>query len=168
MRISALNSLLSSSHGLHSHPYSRQPLQSLSIQPSLSLPRTHAPLTFAIDTFLAIRYSFIHSTSPNQLNSLRFTVLANSLYFSSSLLTRYPPYNTFGTIIPSHSHFLHLYSIHYWLGTRFNAPNALYPSFILYTTYISHPPSATTCYPEYLRQFISSKGTGGAPSIRCI
>ena len=40
-----------------------------SIQPNLGLRRTRPPLTSAINTFLAIRYSFILSTSPNHLIS---------------------------------------------------------------------------------------------------
>ena len=39
-----------------------------SIQPNLGLPRTRPPLTSAIITLLAIRYSFTLSTCPNQLN----------------------------------------------------------------------------------------------------
>ena len=41
-----------------------------SIQPTLGLPRTHPPLTSAINTLLAIRYSSIRSTCPNHLNTL--------------------------------------------------------------------------------------------------
>ena len=42
----------------------------LSIQPNLGLPHTRPPLTSAINTLLAIRYSSILYTCPNHLNTL--------------------------------------------------------------------------------------------------
>ena len=50
-----------------------------SIQPNLGLPRARSPLTFAINTLLAIQYSSILSASPNDLNILWSTLLASSL-----------------------------------------------------------------------------------------
>ena len=50
-----------------------------SIQPNLRLPRTRPPLTSAINTLLAIRYSSILSICPNHLNTLWSALLANSL-----------------------------------------------------------------------------------------
>ena len=50
-----------------------------SIQHNLGLPRTSPPLTSAINTLLAIRYSSILSTCPNHLNTLWSALLANSL-----------------------------------------------------------------------------------------
>ena len=50
-----------------------------SFQPNLGLPHTRPPLTSAIYTFLAIRYSSILSTYPNHLNTIRTTIFANSL-----------------------------------------------------------------------------------------
>ena len=41
-----------------------------SIQPNLGLPHIRPPLTSAINTLLAIRYSSILSTCPNHLNTL--------------------------------------------------------------------------------------------------
>ena len=51
-------------------PLLPKPTFTPSIQPNLSLPRTHPPLTPAINTLLAIRYSSILSTCPNHLNTL--------------------------------------------------------------------------------------------------
>ena len=50
-----------------------------SIQPNLGLPRTRPPLTSAINTILAKRYSYILSTCPNHLNILWSALLANSI-----------------------------------------------------------------------------------------
>ena len=52
-----------------------------SIQPNLSLPHTRPPLTSAINTVLAIRYSSILSTCPNHLNTLWTIQLDNSFLF---------------------------------------------------------------------------------------
>ena len=57
-----------------------------SIQPMFGLPRTRPPLTSAINTLLAIRYSSILSTCPNHLNTLWSALLAN--YFSIPALIR--------------------------------------------------------------------------------
>ena len=57
------------------------------IQPNLGLPRTRPPLTSAINTFLAIRNSFIIYTCPNHLNTLRSALLANSLSLPAHLRT---------------------------------------------------------------------------------
>ena len=54
-------------------------------------------------------------------------------------------------------------SIHF---PPFSAPHAQYPSFILCTTSLSHPPSAATCDPRYLIQSTSSNGL--SYSITCI
>ena len=63
-----------------------------SIQPNLGLPRTRPPLTSAINTLLAIRYSSILSTCTNHLNTIGSALFANSLSTpallrTSSLLT---------------------------------------------------------------------------------
>ena len=58
-----------------------------SIQPNLGLPRTRPPLTSAINTHLAIRYSSIVSTCPNHLNTHWSALLANSLYVPALLRT---------------------------------------------------------------------------------
>ena len=50
------------------------------------------------------------------------------------------------------------------LSTLFSDLHALYPS--LCTTSFSHPPSAATCYPRYLKQSTSSNGS--LYSIICI
>ena len=51
-----------------------------SIQPNLGLQRTNPPLTSAINTLLAIRYSSILSTCPNHLNTLWSALLGDLLY----------------------------------------------------------------------------------------
>ena len=47
-----------------------KPTYTPSIQPNLDLPRTRSPLTSAINTLVAIRYSSILSTCPNHLITL--------------------------------------------------------------------------------------------------
>ena len=49
-------------------------------------------------------------------------------------------YNAVGTITPSYIHFLAFISNPLLRSTLFNNPHALYPSFILCTTSLSHPP----------------------------
>ena len=56
-------------------------------QPYLGLPRTRLPLTSAINSLLAIRYSSILSTFPNHLNTLRSALLANSISIPALLYT---------------------------------------------------------------------------------
>ena len=55
-----------------------------SIQPNLGLPRTRPPLTSAINTLLAIRYSSILSTCPNHLNILSDPFYSLTPFYSSS------------------------------------------------------------------------------------
>ena len=85
-----------------------------SIQPNLGLPRTRPPLTSAISTLLAIRYSSILSTCPNHLNTLSFAsaLLADSLSIPALLRT-----SSFHTTHSWHSNqtfqTLHLNNIHF-------------------------------------------------------
>ena len=65
----------------------RPPLITPSIQPILGLPRNRPPLSSAINTLLAIRYSSILSTCPNHLNTLWSVLLANSLSIKALLRT---------------------------------------------------------------------------------
>ena len=58
-----------------------------SIQPTLGLPRISPPLTSAINTLLAIRYSSILYIWPNHLNTLWSALLANSLSIPAYLRT---------------------------------------------------------------------------------
>ena len=170
-----------------------------SIQPNLGLPCTRPPLTSAINTLLAIRYSSILSRCPNHLNTHWSAILANPVsipallrtssflslsildtptkhlkYFISRIFTfllsalliphASAPYNAVGTIItPSYRHLLAFISYPLLL---FSAPHALYPSFILCITSLSHPLSAATCDPRYLKQSTSSHGS--TFSITCI
>ena len=76
------------------------------------------------------------------------------------------PYNFVGTITPSYRHFLSFIPNPLLLRTLFSAPQALYPSFILCTTSLSHHPTAATCDPSYLKQSTSSNGSPS--SITCI
>ena len=159
------------------------------IQPNLCLPRIRRPLTSAINTLLAIRYSFILSTRPNHLNTHWSALLANyfsipALLCTSSFLTlsirgtptkllkhfisrtftfllsalliphASAPYNAVGKITPSYRHFLAFIPYPQLIRTLFRAPQALYPCFILCTTSFSHPHSAATCDPRYLKQSI--------------
>ena len=85
-----------------------------SIQPKVGLPRTRPPLTSAINTLLAIRYSSILSTCPNHLNTLWSALLANSLsiqlsYASSFLTLSIRVRNETNQT----SHTLHLKNIHF-------------------------------------------------------
>ena len=83
-----------------------------SIQANLGLPRTNPPLTSAINTFLAIRYSSILSTCPNHLNPLWSALLANSLSIPALLHT-----SSFLTLHSRHSNQTsqtrHLKNIHF-------------------------------------------------------
>ena len=58
-----------------------------SIQPNHCLPSTCPPLTSAINTLLAMRYSTILSTSLNHLNTLWSALLAKSLLIPALLRT---------------------------------------------------------------------------------
>ena len=69
-------------------------------------------------------------------------------------------------IYSSYRHFLTFIRNPLLLRALFSDPQALYPSFILCTTSLSHPPSAATCYPRYLNQSTSSNGSPF--SITCI
>ena len=60
-------------------------------------------------------------------------------------------YNTVGTITPSYGHLLAIIFNPLLLSTLLSAPHALYPSFILCTTSLSHPPSVATCDHRYLK-----------------
>ena len=70
------------------------------------------------------------------------------------------------TIIPSYRHFLAFISNPLLLRAPFSTHQALYPSFILCTASLSHPPSAATCDPRRLKQSTSSNGSPF--SITCI
>ena len=92
-------------------------------------------------TLLAIWYSFILSTCPNHLNTLWSALLANSLSIPALLRT-----SSFLTIHLWHSNQTSqiLLPNPLLLRTLFRTPQALKPSFILWTTSLSHPPSAAT------------------------
>ena len=72
----------------------------------------------------------------------------------------------FGTIIPSCRRIFAIVNNSLLLSTLFSSPQALYPSFILCTTSISHHPFAATCEPRYLKQSTSS--IGSPFSLACI
>ena len=118
-------------------------------QNSLSIPallRTSSFLTRSIrDTPTKLLKHFISKT---------FTFLHSALLIPHASA----PYNSVGTIIPSYRQFLDFIPNPLLLSTLFSAPHALYPSFILCTTSLSHPPSAATWDPRYLKQSISSNG----------
>ena len=60
-----------------------------SIHPNLGFPRTRPPLTSAINTRLAIRYSFILSTFPYHLNTLLSALLGDSRSIPASYAPLY-------------------------------------------------------------------------------
>ena len=68
---------------------------------NLGIPLTSPPLTSAINTLLAIKYSFVLSISTNHFNTVWSTVRANQLnfYFSSSMHLFFP-----NSIHSSHFH----------------------------------------------------------------
>ena len=71
-----LSILRAISRRFHRHPPdAKSHLCTISIQPNLDLPRTHPPLTSAMDTHLPIRYWSIIYTCPNHLNNLWSTLL---------------------------------------------------------------------------------------------
>ena len=156
-----------------------------SIQPNLGLPRTRPPLPSAINTLLDIWYSSILSKCPNHLNTLWSALLANSLSIPALLRTSSFQTLSFATLQQNFSNtsfqehslsfsqrfsypmpLLRTTPLVLLLRTLFSAPQALYPSFILCTTSFSHPPSAATCDPRYLKQSTSSKSSPF--SITCI
>ena len=71
------------------------------------------------------------------------------------------PYNAVGTITHSYRHFFAFIPNPLLLRTLFSTSQTLYQSFILCTTSLSHPPSAATCDPRYLKQSTSSNGCEG-------
>ena len=97
-----------------------------SIQPYLGLPSTRPPLTSAINTFLAIRYSSIFSTCPNHPNNLWSTISASSLSIPALLCT-----SSFRTIKSWGSHqtsqTLHLQKVHFLLSVLSIIPRASAP-----------------------------------------
>ena len=64
-----------------------------------------------------------------------------------------------GTITHSYRHFLAFIPNPLLLSTLFSASHTLYPSFILCTTSLSHPPTAATYNPKYFKQSTSSNGS---------
>ena len=94
-----------------------------SIQPNLGLIRTRLPLTSAINTLLAIRYSSIISICPNYLNTLWSALLANSLSMPGS-----PTHLFIPNSIPSRhsnqtSQTLNLQNIHFPSLSTSHTPN---------------------------------------------
>ena len=116
---------------------------------SLSIPallRTSSFLTLSIrDAPTKLLKHFISRT---------FTFLLSALLIPHASA----PCNAVCSITPSYGHFLAVLPSPLLLSTLFSSPHALYPSFILCTTSISHPPPAATCDPRYLKQSTSSEG----------
>ena len=90
---------------------------------------------------------------PNISNTFTFLLSALLIPHGSA------PYNAVGTITHSYRHFLAFIPSPLLLSFLFSAPHTLYPSFILCTTPLSHPQSAATCDPRYLKQSTSSNGS---------
>ena len=117
-----------------------------SIQPNHSLPRTHPPLTSAINRLLTIQYSSILSTCPNHLNTLWSALLTNSLSIpaivctSSFLTLSNHVYELYPIFIPNSiqtSQTLYLKNIHFLLSALlipqasalYNAVSTITPSY---------------------------------------
>ena len=81
---------------------------------------------------------FIHDT-PTKL--LKHFISRTFAFFLPEFLIphAYAPYNAIGTITPSYRHFLAFIPNPQLLITLFSTSQALYPSFILCTTSLSHP-----------------------------
>ena len=144
-------------HPFFPHAQTISILWSALLANSLSIPallRTSSFLTLSIrDTPTKLLKHFISRT---------FTFLLSELLIPHTSA----PSNAVGTITPSYRHFLAFIPNPLLLRTLFSAPQALYPSFILCTTSLSHPPSAANYDPRYLKQSTSSNGSPF--SITCI
>ena len=97
----------------------------------------------------------LHTRPPLTLHLKTFT------FFLSALLIPHAsaPYNAFGKMTPSYRHFLAFIPYPLLLSTLLSPPHALYPSFILCTTSLSHPPSTDTSDPRYFKKSTSSNGS---------
>ena len=83
----------------------------------------------------------IHRDTPTKL--LKHFISRTFTFPLSALLIPHAsaPYNAVGTITPSYGHFLAFIPNPLLLRTLFSAAQALYPTFILCTTSLTHPPS---------------------------
>ena len=148
-KTSATNTILAIRYSsiLSTCPNHLNTLWSVLLANSLSVPallRTSSFLTLSIrDTPTKLLKHFISRT---------FTFLLSAFLIPHTSA----PYNAVGTITPSYKHFLACIPNSLLLRTLFSALQALYPSFILRTTSLSHPPSAATCDPRYLNLSTSS------------
>ena len=110
------------------------------------------PLAHILGTgaLISVVVSFLQFTPTASCNGIpkTFTFLLSALLLCSMV---------FGTITPSYRHFSHISKILY-CSAHFLVPYALYPSFILCTSSLSHFPSDASCDPRYLKQSISSNG----------
>ena len=143
------------------HPFSHTLLihslhMSKPFQYSLIRSNRQLPFYTSFLTHLLILNS-IHSWYPNQtsetlhLKNIHYPSLSTSHTHASA------PYNAVSIITSSYIHLLTIPSP-LLLSKLFSAHHALYPSFILCTTSLSHPTSAVTCDPRYLKQSTSSNG----------
>ena len=105
-------------------------------------------------------YSFVTSHRTSQTRTSRTFIFS----FLSALLIPHasPPYKGVVTITSHIYLFDFILRKEYFtvlLSTIFSAHHVLYPSFKLCPISLSHPPSAATCDPRYLKQSTSSNGS---------
>ena len=84
---------------------------------------------------------------------LKHFISRTFIFLISALLIPYAsaPYDVVGTITPSYSPFLAFIPNPLLLSTFRSDPPALYPSFILCTTSLSHPQSSGDLQPQVLK-----------------
>ena len=101
------------SRSLHSHSSEVQNYFTPSIQPNLGLPRTRSPVSLAINSCLAIPYSSIRSRYPNQLNTLLYTLITNSLPIQAGLRT---------SLFPTIDSWYYTKNIHFYFFSHSHTP----------------------------------------------
>ena len=116
---------------------------------------SYAPLHFST---LSIR------DTPTKL--IRHFISRTFIFLHSALLIPHASALSVGTITPSYRHCLAFIHNSLLLSTMYSAPHAVYPSFILCFTSLSHPSSAANCDSMYLIQSTSSNDSPF--SITCI
>ena len=113
------------------------------------------PALLRASSFLLYPFTTLQPNFSKHFISWIFTFLLSALLISHA----FAPYNAVGTITPSYRYFLAFIPYPQLLSILSRAPHALYPSFILRTKSLSHPPTAATCDYRYLKQSTSSNGS---------
>ena len=111
----------------------------------------HGPYQFLVHLFYLF-YSLLYPFVPFLPYIPNTSSEAHSLYFS--LLTSYLSLLCCTQCWHNQSSYRHFYTFSpnsLWLSKLFNTSHDLYPSLILCTTFISHPPSADICDTNYIK-----------------